>query len=132
MEALFNARDEHDELEYEDLLTIIEKTQVPGLPFQFFDTLLQRTTNYWLYLVSSKQLLNIVSNLFPDDMSPLTNESLINHGSFVVGQVTSYEDAGDEDEERFMVDMPCMRYLIKQTGKEIKIIHRLFLVIAMY
>ena len=32
-------------------------------------------------------------------MSPLTNESLINHGSFVVGQVTSYEDAGDEDEE---------------------------------
>ena len=34
-------------------------------------------------------------------MSPLTNESLINHGSFVVGQVTSYEDAGDEDEERY-------------------------------
>ena len=53
-------------------------------------------------------------------MSPLTNESLINHGSFVVGQVTSYEDAGDEDEERFMVDMPCMRYLIKQTGLERK------------
>ena len=51
-------------------------------------------------------------------MSPLTNESLVNHGSFVVGQVTSYEDAGDEDEERFMVDMPCMRYLIKQTGLE--------------
>ena len=51
-------------------------------------------------------------------MSPLTNESLVSHGSFVVGQVTSYEDAGDEDEERFMVDMPCMRYLIKQTGLE--------------
>ena len=69
-------------------------------------------------------MLNIVSNLFSDDMSPLTNESLINHGSFVVGQVTSYEDAGDEDEERFMVDMPCMRYLIKQTGKEIEKLHR--------
>ena len=64
-------------------------------------------------------------------MSPLTNESLINHGSFVVGQVTSYEDAGDEDEERFMVDMPCMRYLIKQTGKEIEIIHRIFLTVPL-
>ena len=35
VEALFNARDDHDELEYEDLLTIIEKTQVPGQSFLF-------------------------------------------------------------------------------------------------
>ena len=84
VEALFDARDNHDELEYEDLLAIIEKTQVP------------------------------------EDMSPLSNESLVNHASFVVGQVTSYEEAGDEDEEKFMVDMPCMRDLIKLTGVEKK------------
>ena len=52
MEALFKARDDHDELEYEDLLTIIEKTQVPGLPFQFFDTLFI-TKNYKLLTISS-------------------------------------------------------------------------------
>ena len=80
VEALFEAKDNQNDLEYEELLAIISQAEVP------------------------------------EGMPPLSNESLVNHASFVVGQVTSYEDAGDEDEERFMVDAPCIRDLIKLTG----------------
>ena len=37
---------------------------------------------------------------------------LVNNASFVVSQVTSYEDAADEDEVAYMLDAPCMRTLI--------------------
>jgi DNA (cytosine-5)-methyltransferase 1 len=50
----------------------------------------------------------------------LNNETLVNNAAFIVAQVTSYEDAGDEDEDRFMVDAPCMRNLIQLTGIEKK------------
>ena len=50
VEALFNARDDHDELEYEDLLTIIEKTQVPGQSFLFVFKFEKATRNSEFYL----------------------------------------------------------------------------------
>ena len=36
--------------------------------------------------------------------------------AYVSVQVSSYEDAGDPDEEKYMMDAPCMKNLIQLTG----------------
>ena len=84
IEALFDARDKQESLDYEDLLATIEMAEVPK------------------------------------DMSPLSNESLINNASFIHDQVMSYELAGDDDEEKFMADAPCIIALFELAGVEKK------------
>ena len=45
-----------------------------------------------------------------DDIDALNSEMLINNSQFVLSQVSSYEEAGDEDEERYMMQSQCIRF----------------------
>ena len=48
-----------------------------------------------------EDLLGIIESAdVPADMEKLGSEDLINNASFVVAQVSTYEDAGDDDEDR--------------------------------
>ena len=44
-----------------------------------------------------------------------TEDTLLRHAQFVVEQVESYDEAGDQDEQPIIVT-PCMRDLIKLAG----------------
>ena len=81
VQALAQAQAENNQLEYEDLLATIEKTDYPD--FQ------------------------------------LNNETLINNASFVYNSVINYERAGDDDEEKFMEDMPCIQHLLSLTNASV-------------
>ena len=84
VDILINAHDEGDDLEYEELLTKLEKIPVD------------------------------------DDMDTLTSEMLIHNSQFVLAQVSSFEEAGDEDEERYMMNSKCIRELLDLAGVENK------------
>jgi len=62
----------------------------------------------------------------PEGMNPIGDETLLRHADFVVNQVYSYEDAGDEDEPQ-LVSLPAMRTIIKLAG--IKLTERRKLVV---
>ena len=84
MDVLIDAHDEGNDLNYQDLMTKLEKIKVD------------------------------------DDIDALTSEMLINNSQFVLSQVSSYEEAGDEDEERYMMKSQCIRELLDLAGVESK------------
>ena len=55
-----------------------------------------------------------------DDIDALNSEMLINNSQFVLSQVSSYEEAGDEDEERYMMQSQCIRDLLDLAGEQTK------------
>ncbi len=81
VQSLYDAQENQDQLDYEDLLGVIEKADVP------------------------EELV-------------LNNECLVNNAGFVYNAVTNYERAGDDDEEKFMEDMPCMKHLLSLTNAD--------------
>ena len=84
VDVLIEAHDEGNDLNYQDLMTKLEKIKVD------------------------------------DDIDALTSEMLINNSQFVLSQVSSYEEAGDEDEERYMMKSQCIRELLDLAGVESK------------
>lgn len=67
--------------------------------------------------IEYEDLMNHMSQIVPPDgMDTIGDETLIRHADFVVNQVYSYEDAGDDDEELELVKSPCMRAIIKLAG----------------
>ena len=66
--------------------------------------------------VEYEDLLNYLSTVVPPEgLQQLTDEVLLRHADFVVNQVFSYEEAGDEDEVE-LVKMPAMKDIIKLAG----------------
>ena len=49
------------------------------------------------------------------NFNSFTEDTLLRHAQFVVEQVESYDEAGDQDEQPIIVT-PCMRDLIKLAG----------------
>jgi len=63
-----------------------------------------------------EDLLNFLSTIVPPEgLNPMNDEVLLRHADFVVNQVYSYENAGDEDEPD-LVSLPAMRSIIKLAG----------------
>ncbi|XP_023572897.1 DNA (cytosine-5)-methyltransferase 1 isoform X2 [Octodon degus] len=65
-----------------------------------------------------EDLINKIETTVPPSMinvNRFTEDSLLRHAQFVVGQVESYDDAKDSDEQPIFLS-PCMRDLIKLAG----------------
>ncbi len=56
--------------------------------------------------------------IFETSLILATLANLVIRFEFVIAfyQVSSYEEAGDTDEEKYMMDAPCMKNLIQLTG----------------
>uniref|UniRef100_A0A8C5CVZ0 DNA (cytosine-5)-methyltransferase n=1 Tax=Gadus morhua TaxID=8049 RepID=A0A8C5CVZ0_GADMO len=68
--------------------------------------------------VSYEDLLNKIETTVPPaglNFNSFTEDTLLRHAQFVVEQVESYDEAGDQDEQPIIVT-PCMRDLIKLAG----------------
>lgn len=67
---------------------------------------------------SYEDLINKIETTVPPssiNLNRFTEDSLLRHAQFVVGQVESYDDAKDSDEPPIFLS-PCMRDLIKLAG----------------
>ncbi|XP_073910199.1 DNA (cytosine-5)-methyltransferase 1 isoform X3 [Castor canadensis] len=65
-----------------------------------------------------EDLINKIETTVPPsaiNLNRFTEDSLLRHAQFVVGQVESYDDAKDSDEQPIFLS-PCMRDLIKLAG----------------
>lgn len=65
-----------------------------------------------------EDLINKIETTVPPsslNLNRFTEDSLLRHAQFVVGQVESYDDAKDSDEQPIFLT-PCMRDLIKLAG----------------
>ena len=68
-------------------------------------------------LTYSSLLEEVQSATLPhEDMEPLGADFLVDNASFLLSQVASFEDAGDDDEERFMANHPCIGDITEFTG----------------
>merc|ERR1719370_853945 len=66
--------------------------------------------------VDYEDLLNHLTTVVPPEgIARLDDEMLLRHADFVVNQVFSYEEAGDEDEQE-LVHMPAMKSIIALAG----------------
>ena len=74
-----------------------------------------------------EDMMNHLSTIVPPDgMNAIGDETMLKHADFVVNQVYSYEDAGDDDEPP-LIASPCMKAVIKLAG--IKLTERRKLVV---
>ncbi len=97
--ALIKANEEMKELSYEDLLAGIEDIAVPeGLP-----------------PISEESLINNASFIISQVSFTEKIQTSIKYWDFSI-QVTSFEDAADEDEDQYMLDSPCMTNIINLAG----------------
>lgn len=75
------------------------------------------------YLINNKMqnpkyedLLNHVQNCsLPENLSRITEDTLLKHAQFICDQVTSFDSFADDDES-LLISIPCMRSLVNLVG----------------
>jgi len=64
-----------------------------------------------------EDLLQVLeSKPVPGSDVPVSSDDVIRNADYIVSAVYSYEEAGDEDEESFMMTTPCMEEIIQLSG----------------
>ncbi len=68
--------------------------------------------------VEHEDLLHLLEGRAPPGYPDrkLSNDDLVKYADFIVSSVYSYEEAGDEDEETWMMDLPCIQEIINISG----------------
>eukprot|EP00095_Tigriopus_kingsejongensis_P000286 maker-scaffold253_size237113-snap-gene-1.26 protein:Tk00286 transcript:maker-scaffold253_size237113-snap-gene-1.26-mRNA-1 annotation:"dna cytosine-5-methyltransferase 1" len=65
-------------------------------------------------------LASLEGESHPELEHPINEDALIRHGNFILAQVQSLEEAGDYDEDLYMMESDCVAALIERSGLRTK------------